>query len=142
MMQGNVWGYIFRELRDDLRDVGDDGLRPSETQQMDEHPGKVFPLVMRRAVSMGALDERAQDRLSELMDMIDPDEPDRGLDGCAFYVGFYQYDRRWMSGDEAAQELGVTKARVYEMLKTGRLKGFKVGREWRIFARSVVSARQ
>lgn len=142
MMQGNVWGYIFRELRDDLRDAGDDDLRPSETQQMDEHPGKVFPLVMRRAIAADALDEAAQDRLSELMDMIDPDEPDEGLDGCSFYVGFYQYDRRWMTGDEAAQGLGVTKARVYEMLRTGKLRGFKAGKEWRIFARSVESARR
>lgn len=144
MNQGNVWGYIFRELRDDLRGTKEKGsfeLRENEIELMDTNPSKVFPLVMRRAVALDALGDEAQERLTTLIDLLDPDDLDSGLEGCSFYLGFYSYDRRWLSADAVSERLGVTKARVYEMLKSGRIKGIKTGKTWVIFERSLPDGR-
>ena len=91
----------------------------------------------RRAVAADDVYDEAQERLTALMDLLDPVNLDSGLDGCSYYLGYYGYDRRWLTVDDVSDRLGVTRARVYEMLKSGRLNGIKSGKSWIIFERSL-----
>lgn len=46
-------------------------------------------------------------------------------------------DKQWITVDEAALEMGVSKQTVREKLIIGDIKGNKVGREWRILKSEV-----
>jgi excisionase family DNA binding protein len=48
-----------------------------------------------------------------------------------------QTDDRWLSVDEIAVYLGVSKDSVYDRVSTGRMPGHRVGRLWK-FKRSEI----
>lgn len=48
-----------------------------------------------------------------------------------------QTDDRWLSVDEIAAHLGLSKDTVYGWVSTGRMPGHRVGRRWK-FKRSEV----
>ena len=46
-------------------------------------------------------------------------------------------DKRYYSVEEVAELWGVSKQAIYVLLRTGRLRGFKPGRDWRISAEAL-----
>ena len=42
-----------------------------------------------------------------------------------------------LSPEEAMEELRIGKNSIYELLNSGKLKGFKVGRNWKIPRKSI-----
>ena len=44
-----------------------------------------------------------------------------------------------LSPEEAMEELQIGRNAIYKLLSTGKLKGFKVGRNWKIARKSIDS---
>jgi excisionase family DNA binding protein len=42
-------------------------------------------------------------------------------------------DRQWLTVEETAHTLSVSKATVYKALRMGEISGLKIGRQWRVF---------
>ncbi len=43
-----------------------------------------------------------------------------------------QTDKRWLTVEEAAEALKVSRATIYKGLRAGRLSGLRIGRQWRM----------
>ncbi len=46
-------------------------------------------------------------------------------------------DHKWVTVGQVMDSFGVSDETVYRWLRSGKLKGFRIGRDWRIDARAL-----
>lgn len=134
------WGYFAREVSDDLVDAGKEPLEARDVNglSLEGQHSMAAARILSMCHREGILNGDADERIMRIMDLMDTNKPDTSK-GPEFHVGYYMYDRQTVTVAEAAEILGVSKQRVYALIESGDLTGFKDGSEWRLFRKRVDS---
>lgn len=123
--------------------LGDD-LLPRDYDLMTTRPLMGIGAICRKLTRPGVTDEESDDRIACILGMVDMDTVPRGfihpLQQGELMLASFRYSREMMSAKDAADRLGVSVQRVYQMVNEGKLDGYKVGGKMMLFSPMVDAA--
>lgn len=126
---GMNYGRIFAVLRDAIKREGGT-VGDMDIDRLFMNPQQEFVLLTKRAFAANALSDDDRDLLAALTCQIplewDKEEYDHDQVKCGIGSGFFTpYDMR---PSQAAEALGVSKGRIYQLIADGTLKAIKAGK--------------
>ena len=131
------WGCTAKALDAALSKARSYGMSPDDVVAMSKDPEAAFARVSAEASQLGVLSGEDGALVDALAEMARESEDEGSVRD--YYDGYNELSSDTVTGEEAAGYLGVTKQRVYAMVKSGILRGYKVGREWRLYRHIVVA---
>lgn len=137
-----AWGFALRVLESALSEGGE-GM-DSMVDGMFETPRETFPAAVRQVVRRGDVDDADKELLSLLLADVsfEDDYGTRGNkispnDQGVVALAYCRFDRKMMTVESAAEELGVSKAWVYRIMKNDPMSYAVVAGKKMMFARDV-----
>lgn len=127
-----AFGAVFRVLTDAIEGAGGT-VTATDRNRMYERPLEGLAVLHAKAMAESALDDEDMGIISALTDEIGSPEGGRlSLEDQGHVILGYQSYGQTVGAEDAADELGITKQRVYKLVDDGLLRGYKVRGRWRV----------